>query len=125
MSINAASGREFVCSSFRALQGAESMRRFRLRTRGSTLAALSLAAALLATASPARANWQDDLTAQLRWDHQCLVQYYSGVIERMVDGQLVVIAKAHCEDGRTFDATQSDELEDFEITECTPTEQAC
>jgi hypothetical protein len=37
----------------------------------------------------------------------------------------VVIAKAHCEDSRTFDATQRDGLEDFEITECTPTEQAC
>ncbi|MGH6905473.1 MAG: hypothetical protein ACREIR_22365 [Geminicoccaceae bacterium] len=82
-------------------------------------------AALLAVASPALADWQDDLAAQLRWDHECLVQYYSGVIERMVDGQLLVIAKAHCEDGRTFDAIQRDELEDFEITECTPTEQAC
>ena len=83
------------------------------------------AAALLAMTSPALANWQDDLAAQLRWDHECLVEYYSGVIERMVDGQLLVIAKAHCEDGRTFDATQRDELEDFEIKECTPTEQAC
>jgi hypothetical protein len=83
------------------------------------------AAALLAVASAALAAWEEDLAAQLRWDYQCLVQYYSGVIERMVDGQLVVIAKAHCEDGRTFDAIQRDELEDFEITECTPTEQAC
>jgi hypothetical protein len=82
-------------------------------------------AALLALAAPALAAWEEDLAAQLRWDYQCLVQYYSGVIERMVDGQLVVIAKAHCEDGRTFDAIQHDELEDFEITECTPTEQAC
>jgi hypothetical protein len=83
------------------------------------------AAMLLATASPALADWQDDLAAQLRWDHGCLVQYYSGVIERLIDGQMVVIAKAHCEDGRTFDAIQRNELEDFEITECTPTEQTC
>ena len=75
--------------------------------------------------APALADWEEDLAAQLRWDHECLVQYYSGVIERMIEGQLVVIAKAHCEDGRTFDATQRNELEDFEITECTPTEQAC
>ena len=88
-------------------------------------AGLLPAAALLVMTSPARADWQDDLAAQLRWDHECLVQYYSGVIERMVDGQLLVIAKAHCEDGRTFDAVQRDELEDFEINECTPTEQAC
>jgi hypothetical protein len=44
---------------------------------------------------------------------------------RLIEGELVVIAKAHCADGRTFDAIQRDELEDFEITECTPTEQAC
>jgi hypothetical protein len=89
------------------------------------LARLLPAAALPALASPALGDWQEDLASQLRWDHECLVQYYSGVIERMVDGQLVVIAKAHCEDGRTFDAIQNDELEDFEIKECTPTEQAC
>jgi hypothetical protein len=83
------------------------------------------AAALLATSSPALADWQEDLAAQLRWDHECIVRFYSGVIERMIDNQMVVIAKAHCEDGRTFDATQRNELEDFEITECTPTEQAC
>lgn len=84
-----------------------------------------LPVALLAAASPALADWQEDLAAQLRWDHDCVVQFYSGVVERTIDGQLVVIAKAHCEDGRTFDATQRNELEDFEITECTPTEQAC
>jgi hypothetical protein len=50
---------------------------------------------------------------------------YSGVIERLIEGQMVVIAKAHCEDGRTFDAIQRNELEEFELTECTPTEQAC
>jgi len=83
------------------------------------------AAALLAVASPALAAWQDDLAAQLRWDHECIVQYYSGVIERLLDGKLLVIAKAHCEDGRSFDAIQRDELEDFEINECTPVEQAC
>jgi hypothetical protein len=81
------------------------------------LAGFVAAAALLATASPARASWQDDLAAQPRWDHECLVQGYSGV----VDGRLLVIAKAHCEDGRTFDAIQRDELLDFEITACTPT----
>jgi hypothetical protein len=75
----------------------------------------------LATTFPALANWQDDLAAQLRWDHDCVVQFYSGVIE----GELVVIAKAHCEDGRTFDAVQRNELEDFEIIECNPTEQTC
>jgi hypothetical protein len=84
-----------------------------------------LALALMVIAWPARANWEDDLAAQLRWDHDCVVEFYSGVIERLVEGNLVVIAKAHCEDGRTFDAIQNNELEEFEINECTPTEQAC
>jgi hypothetical protein len=83
------------------------------------------AAFLAAIATPALASWQDDLSAQLRWDHNCQVSFYSGVIERMVNGQQVVIAKAHCEDGRTFDATQRNELEEFEINECTPKEQSC
>jgi len=85
----------------------------------------TLLAALLLLAAPARADWQDDLTAQLRWDHDCKVNFYSGVIERQVEGQLVVIAKAHCEDGRVFDAIQENELEEFKINECTPKEQAC
>ena len=94
---------------------------------GRMWASVVSAAALELTvlSAPALADWEGDLAAQLRWDHECLVQYYSGVIERMIEGQLVVIVKAHCEDGRTFDATQRNELEDFEITECTPTEQAC
>jgi hypothetical protein len=65
------------------------------------------------------------LPTQLCWAHECPVQYYSGVIDCMVDSQLLVIAKAPCEDGRTFDAIQHDELHNFEITECMPTEQAC
>ena len=89
------------------------------------LAGLLPAAALLAPATPALADWQDDLAAQLRWDHECVVQFYSGAIERLIEGQMVVIAKAHCDDGRTFDAIQRNELEDFELPECTPTEQAC
>ena len=79
----------------------------------------------LVLAAPAMAAWQDDLAAQLRWDHDCVVTFYSEVIERVIDGNQVVIAKAHCEDGRTFNAIQRNELEDFEIEECTPKEQTC
>jgi hypothetical protein len=86
---------------------------------------LGAAAILVASVLPALADWEEDLAAQLRWDYRCRVAYYSGVIERLVEDELVVIAKAHCEDGRVFDAIQRNELEDFEIHECTPTEQAC
>ena len=54
-----------------------------------------LAAALIAFAAPAAADWQEDLAAQLRWDEDCKVSFYSEVVEH------------------------------FEIHECTPTEQAC
>ena len=101
------------------------MRRCRRGVRARMLAGVLPAAALLATTSAPLADWQEDLAAQLRWVHECMVQSYSGVIERLIEGELVVIAKAHCADGPTFDAIQRDELEDFEDTECTPTEQAC
>lgn len=86
---------------------------------------LLIASVLIGFAQPGLAAWQDDLAAQLRWDENCDVAFYSGVIERMIDGHLVVIAKAHCQDGRVFDAIQRDEFQDFELSECTPEEQAC
>jgi hypothetical protein len=33
--------------------------------------------------------------------------------------------KAHRQDGRTFGAVQRDEIEDCEVTECTPTGRVC
>jgi len=89
------------------------------------MARLLPAVVVIVLAQPALADWRDDLAAQLRWDENCAVAFYSGVIERMVDGHLVVVAKAHCEDGRVFDAIQRDEFQDFELNECTPKEQAC
>jgi hypothetical protein len=89
------------------------------------LGGVSILAFAATVALPALAEWEEDLAAQMRWDEDCQVQYYSGVIERVIDGNLVIIAKVHCDDGRTFDATQRNELEDFEIEECTPKEQAC
>lgn len=91
------------------------------------LLAMAISTALAAStfAVPALADWRDDLAAQMRWDHGCAVTFYSGVIERTIEANLVVVTKVHCEDGRVFDAIQHNELEDFEVTECTPTEQAC
>lgn len=88
-------------------------------------AAIVVLTGAAAFAVPAQADWRNDLAAQMRWDHDCTVSFYSGVIERNMGGNLVVIAKVHCEDGRVFDATQRNELEDFEVSECTPEEQAC
>lgn len=80
---------------------------------------------LVLIAGPAAAAWPEDLTRQLEWEHDCEVEFLSGVIEREVEGAALVIAKAHCEDGRVFDALRRGELDDFELNECTPVEQAC
>lgn len=73
----------------------------------------------------ALAAWEEDLAAQLRWDEECTVAFISGAIERTIDGEQVIIAKAHCEDGRAFDVVRRHEFEDFEVTECSTEEQAC
>ena len=94
-------------------------------TGGRRIRSIGAAIVISLLAGPAMAYWQEQLTAQLRWDLNCEVRFFSGVTERVIDGHMVVIVKAHCEDGRVFDAIQRDEFEDFEITECRTTEQAC
>lgn len=86
-----------------------------------------LLAALLLTAGPARAAWQDDLAVEIRAAEACTVAYLSQVVERMVDGRQVVLAKAHCEDGRVFDATRTSATAPFEFKACQPAgrPQAC
>jgi hypothetical protein len=69
--------------------------------------------------APALADCEDDLAAQGRWDHECLVQYYSGVIERMIEGQLLVTARSIARTAALSTQIQRIELEDFEITEWT------
>ena len=93
--------------------------------RSRRLSGAFVAIAVAAAPLPVLADWQEDLAAQMRWDHDCMVDFYSNVIERMVDDRTLVIAKVHCDDGRVFDASQRHEFEDFEVSECTPTEQAC
>ena len=51
---------------------------------------------------------------------QCKVAYLSHVVERTVDGKKLVMAKAHCEDKRVFDAMRPDEFEPFQFNECQP-----
>ena len=86
--------------------------------------ALGLAFAMC-LARVAMADWEEDLVAQLLWDLDCTVTLISGAIEREIEGELVIIAKAHCEDGRVFDAVRRHEFEGFELNECRTDEQAC
>ena len=81
---------------------------------------------LLLLAANALANWQQDLAADIDFEHSCEVAFLSHVIEREVEGKLMVMAKVHCTDQRTFDAVRTGRLETFEFKECTVREkQSC
>jgi hypothetical protein len=88
------------------------------------MAALAGVALFLAGAAPlpamAQSGWEQDLAAELELAEQCAVSYLSHVVERTIDGRQVVMAKAHCEDGRVFDALRPDELEPFRLSACEP-----
>jgi len=86
-----------------------------------------LVGALILDAGLASAGWQEDLAIELRVAKGCTVTFLSQVVERSVDGRRVVFAKAHCEDGRVFDATRTDPVMPFDFKECQPPTgpQAC
>ena len=74
----------------------------------------------------AHADWQQDLAADIDFEHSCEVAFLSHVVEREVEGKLMVMAKVHCTDQRTFDAVRTGRLEPFEFKECTVREkQSC
>ncbi len=81
----------------------------------------------VATPSPAEENgWQRILSADIEFEHGCEVAYMSQVVEREVEGDLMVIAKVHCVDQRTFDAIRMRNADAFEFKECTLREkQSC
>jgi hypothetical protein len=99
------------------------MRRRRISTVGSIILSALIAAL------PVRAQatgWQEDLAGEIDLTKHCKVSFLSQVVERTVDGKRLVMAKAHCEDGRTFDVLRPDEFEPFQFNECQPeAAQAC
>lgn len=82
-----------------------------------------VAVLVLTMPASSRAAWQDDLVAEIRVSRGCNVAYLSQVVERTVDGRQVIFAKAHCEDGRVFDASRTDPMMPFELKECQPAKQ--
>lgn len=84
---------------------------------------LAVAAALLLAASSARAQssdpaWLDDLSAQLKVEKSCEVQYYVNIKEGELAGRRTFEARAQCSDGRQFDAARTEPEEKFAIKEC-------
>jgi hypothetical protein len=72
----------------------------------------------LAASGQGYAGWKANLTEEIRDAHDCEVSFLSHVIERDIKGRAVIMAKAHCEDNRAFDAIRQDEGEMFTFTEC-------
>lgn len=84
-----------------------------------------LLALAVAPVSAQQSDWQILLTNRLETEKGCEVQFYSGVVERMVGDKQVIIAKAHCKDRRAFDVTRNSQFEPFVFKECQPQPAAC
>ena len=91
------------------------------------IALLSALAIGTAAGNPAQEEgWQSVLSANIEFEHGCEVAYLSHVVEREVDGDLMVMAKVHCVDQRAFDAIRMRSADAFEFKECTQREkQSC
>lgn len=67
------------------------------------------------------APWKPILEQQLHKDKGCEVNYYTNVREFDLANETVIEVKAHCIDGREFNAVRSKPHLPFEITICQPT----
>jgi hypothetical protein len=89
-----------------------------------TVATATVIMALFATTpAPAQQDWQMDLANELLLMEDCEVSFLTQVVEREMNGRQVVMAKAHCVDGRTFDAIRDDTFAAFEFSICEPEEE--
>lgn len=71
-------------------------------------------------------EWLEELSADIAVMHDCEVAYLSHVVERDADEGLMVMAKVHCVDQRTFDAFRLRTADVFQYKECTLREkQTC
>lgn len=71
-------------------------------------------------------EWQPQLNEQMLREYGCEVAFLSQVAERMVNGDLMVLAKVHCVDKRSFNAVRDSAFEPFEIHPCeNPDNRVC
>ncbi len=85
----------------------------------SLLAASALGAAtVIAPALAEQSDWEPELSDQLAEEKECQLDYLTGVIEKEVNGIPVVIGRAHCKDGRSFDIARNDPFEPFDLKLC-------
>lgn len=70
-------------------------------------------------------TWQTELTEEIAGAHDCEVSFITHIVERTIGDQMVVMAKAHCEDRRSFDAFRHGATT-FTFSECTQQDaQSC
>ena len=97
-----------------------------VRGLGVLVCALAVLSAPLPLVAQDAAGWQDSLNEQMLRDHDCEVAFLSQVAEREVNGDLVILAKVHCIDKRTFDAYRNSAFKPFEIHPCeNPDNRVC
>ena len=87
------------------------------------VAALATLALLLAVAGRAQTDWQGDLADEILIMEDCEVSFLTQVVERTVGGREVILAKVHCADGRTFDASRDDSFAAFDFAICEPEDE--
>jgi len=78
---------------------------------------------LLAAAGNAQQSWESELADEILIMEDCEVSFLTQVIEREIDGREVIIAKVHCTDGRTFDASRNDRFAAFDFSICEPDDE--
>lgn len=88
-----------------------------------TAAALATLTLLVAATGHAQSDWQAELADEILVMEDCDVGFLSQVIERTIDGRELVIAKVHCTDGRTFDASRDDSSGAFDFAICEPEDE--
>jgi len=89
------------------------------------VAAVGLAAVglLLAAAAHAQGDWRAELADEILIMEDCEVSFLTQVVEREIDGRQVILAKVHCTDGRTFDASRDDSFAAFAFSLCEPEDE--
>lgn len=90
------------------------------------LLAMTLPLLTAAAGQAEQYEWLEELSADIAVIHDCEVAYLSHVVERQGDEGLMVMAKVHCVDQRTFDAFRLRTADVFQYKECTLREkQTC
>ncbi len=84
--------------------------------RGGAMSAIvGVVAAALIPDAVAQESWKPELRLQLEEKHGCELVFFTNVHVRDVNGRLFVKVRAHCRDGRAFDAERDDSFMPFEV----------